>query len=54
MNTMRLTYRQWKRDTRRLPKWKETDARWIQYLKERGVKRTRLDEITEELKDNGL
>jgi hypothetical protein len=49
-----LTENDWKVNKVFLGEWEETDARWLQYLKEREVKRTRLDEITEELEDNGL
>ena len=43
-----LTENDWKVNKVFLGEWEETDERWLQYLKEREIKRTRLDEIREE------
>ena len=38
----------WKVNKVFLGEWEETDERWLQYLKEREIKRNRLDEISKE------
>jgi hypothetical protein len=43
-----LTENDWKVNKVFLGEWKETDERWLQYLKEREIKRNRLDEISKE------
>jgi hypothetical protein len=43
-----LTENDWKVNKVFLGEWEETDERWLEYLKERELKRTRLDEIMEE------
>jgi len=43
-----LTENDWKVNKVFLGEWEETDERWLQYLKERELKRTRLDAIMEE------
>jgi hypothetical protein len=43
-----LTDNDWKVNKVFLGEWEETDERWLQYLKEREIKRNRLDEISKE------
>jgi hypothetical protein len=43
-----LTENDWKVNKVFLGEWEETDERWLQYLKEREIKRNRLDEISKE------